>query len=225
MRISRDKKNKKLWLSQERYIEKMLQKFNMDKAKPMSSPLADHMKLSSSQCLTGKEDKDEMKKVPYTSVVGSLMYAMVCTRLDIAHAVGVVSRFMSNPGKEHWAAAKWILRYLRGTSRVYLCFRPGQPVLDGYIDSDMSGDVDSSKSTSGYLMTFVGTAVSWQLRLQKCVALSTIEAEYIATVEAGKELLWMKNFPEEVGLNQEKYALHCDSQSAIQLAKNAAYHS
>ena len=98
-------------------------------------------------------------------------------------------------------------------------------MLDGYTDSDMSGDVDSGKSTSGYLMTFAGAAMSWQLRLRKCVVLSTTEAEYIAVVEAGKELLWMKNFPEEVGLNQEKYALHCDSQSAIQLAKNAAYHS
>ena len=197
----------------------------MDKAKPVSSPLAGHMKLSSSQCPTSKEDKGEMKKVPYTSAVGSLMYAMVCTRPDIAHAVGVVSRFMSNPGREHWAAAKWILRYLRGTSRVCLCFGPGQPVLDGYTDSDMSGDVDSSKSTSGYLMTFAGAAMSWQSRLQKCIALSTTEAEYIAAVEAGKELLWMKNFLAELVLNQEKYALHCDSQSAIHLAKNVAYHS
>ena len=73
-------------------------------------------------------------------------------------------------------------------------------------------------------MTFAGAAVSWQSRLQKCIALSTTEAEYFAAVEVGKELLWMKNFLEELGLNQEKYALHYDSQSAIHLAKNAAYH-
>ena len=66
----------------------------------------------------------------YSSFVGSLMYTMVCTRLDIAHAVGVVSRFMSNLEKEHWAAIKWILRYLRGTSRVSLCFGPSEPMLD-----------------------------------------------------------------------------------------------
>ena len=225
MRISRDRKNKKLWLSQDRYIEKMLQKFNRDKAKPVSSPLAGHMKLCSSQCPTSKEDTDEMKKVPYVLAIGSLMYAMVCTRPDIAHAVRVISKFMSNPGREHWTAVKWILRYLRGNFRVYLCFGPGQPMLDGYTDSDMSGDVDSSKSTSGYLMTFAGAAMSWQLRLRKCVVLSTTEAEYIAAVEAGKELLWMKNFLKELGLNQEKYALYCDSQSAIHLAKNASYHS
>ena len=90
---------------------------------------------------------------------------MVCIRPDIAHAVGVVSRFLSNPGKEHWAAVKWILRYLRGTSKVCLCFGDGKPMLDGFTDSDMAGDVDSRKSTSGYLMTFAGGAVAWQSKL------------------------------------------------------------
>jgi hypothetical protein len=88
-----------------------------------------------------------MKKVPYASAMGSLMYAMVCTRPDIAHAVGVVSRFLSNLGKEHWAAVKLILRYLKGTSRVYLCFDNGKQVLDGFTDADMTSDIDSRKST------------------------------------------------------------------------------
>ena len=224
MRISRDRKNKKLWISQEKYIEKVLKRFNMNNAKPVCSPLPVHMKLSSKQCPTTDEDKKKMKNVPYSSAVGSLMYTMVCTRPDIAHAVGVVSRFMSNPGKEHWAAVKWILRYLRGTSRVSLCFGPGEPVLDGYTDADMSGDIDSSKSTSGYMMTFAGGAVSWQSKLQKCVALSTTESEYVAAVEAGKELVWMRDFLEELGLEQDDYLLHCDCQSAIHLAKNATYH-
>lgn len=97
-----------------------------------------------------------MKGVPYTSAVGSLMYAMVCTRPDIAHVVGVVSRFLSNLGKEHWAAIKWIFRYLRGTSKMCLCFGNGKPLLEGTTDADMTGDIDSRKSTSGYLMTFLG---------------------------------------------------------------------
>ena len=130
-----------------------------------------------------------MKKVPYASAVGSLMYAMVCTRPDIAFVVGAVSRYMSNPGREHWASVKWILRYLRGTSEVCLRYGVGKPVLEGFTDSDMSGDVDSSRSTSGYVMTYAGGAVSWQSRLQKSVALSTTEAKYMAIVEAGKELI------------------------------------
>jgi hypothetical protein len=83
----------------------------------------------------------------------------------------------------------WILKYLKGTSSFSLCFGNDKPVLDGYTYADMTGDVDSRKSTSRYLMKFAGGAVSWQSRLQKCVALSTIEAEYIALTEGGKELL------------------------------------
>ena len=95
---------------------------------------------------------------------------------------------------------KWILRYLKGTSKTCLCFGTDIPVLVGCIDAYMVGDVDSRKSTSGYLITFSGVVVSWQSRLQKCVALLTIEGEYIAITEASKELLWMKKFLQELGL-------------------------
>ena len=120
---------------------------------------------------------------------------------------------------------KWILRYLRDTSRLCLCFDNDEPVLEGYTDADMAGDTDSRKSTSGFLMTFAGGAVSWQSKLQKCVALSTTEAEYIAVTEACKETLWMKKFLQELGLKQEVYTIYCDSQSAIHLSKNSTYHS
>ena len=112
------------------------------------------------------------------------MYAMVCTRPDIAFAVGTVSHCMSNLGKEHSVAVKWILKYLKGTSSVFLRYGSGKPLLEGFTDSDMSGDVDSSRSTSGYVMTYSGGVVSWKSRLQKVVALSTTEAEYMAAVEA-----------------------------------------
>ena len=101
-----------------------------------------------------------MEKVPYASAVGSLMYAMVCTRPDIAHAVGCVSRFVSNPGKEHWNAVKWIMRYLRGTSNMKLCYGSDKHILVGYTDSDMAGDIDSRRSISGFLINFAGGAVS-----------------------------------------------------------------
>ena len=160
MRILQDIMNKKLWLSQEKYIEKVLERFNMSSSKPVSTPLAGHFKLSSKQYPTSEKDKEDMKKVPYASAVGSLMYAMICTRPDIAHAVGVVSRFLSNPSKEHWQAVKWILRYLRGTSKICLRFGDDKPVLCGYTDADMAGDVDTRKSISRYMMTFTGGVVS-----------------------------------------------------------------
>ena len=106
MNIVRERIKRKLWLSQEKYIERVLERFNMKSAKPVSTPLASHLKLSKHMCPTKKEEKEGMTKVPYTSAVGSLMYVMVCTRPDIAHALGVVSRFLENPGKEHWKAVK-----------------------------------------------------------------------------------------------------------------------
>ncbi|GJR95646.1 hypothetical protein Tco_0267820 [Tanacetum coccineum] len=201
-----------------------MRRFNMDKAKVVSSPLTPNFKLTDKDCPSSKKNIEKMDRVPYASAVGSLMYAMVCTRPDLAHAVGVVSRFLSNPGKKHWEAVKWIFRYLRGTSKLGITFGNGKPMLVGYTDSDLAGNKDNMKSTSGYLMTFAGGAVSWQSRLQKCVALSTTEAEYVAATEACKELLWLKRFLQELGFKQQRYAVLCDNQSTIHLAKNSMFH-
>src|SRR4029450_12534750 len=149
-----------------------------------------------------------MAKVPYASAIGSLMYAMVCTRPDIAHAVGAVSRFMANPGKRHWEAVKWILRYLRGTTDRCLCFRKGDLRLQGFVDADFAGEVDHKRSTTGYIFTMGTTTVSWVSQLQKIVALSTTEAEYIAVTEASKEMIWLQGLLTELGLRQVKNVLH-----------------
>ena len=129
-----------------------------------------------------------MSKVPYASTIGSLMYAMVCTMLDIAHEVGVVSRYMNNPRKKHWMAVKWILRYFKGTTNQALCFSGSNISLQGYVDADMVGDRDNRRSTIGYVFTVGGTAVSWVSKIQSVVALSTTEAEYVAATEASKEI-------------------------------------
>ena len=152
------------------------------------------------------------------------MYAMICTQPNIAHAVGVVSRYMSNPGMEHWNVVKWILKYLRGTTTKALCFKGSNASLRGYVDSDLAGDIDTRRSTTGYVFTVGGTAVSWISTLQKVVALSTIEAEYVATTEASKEMIWLQCFLEELGQVQKDSPLYTNSQSAIHLAKNSALH-
>ena len=102
-----------------------------------------------------------MSVIPYSSIVGSLVYAMVCTRLDISHAVGVVSRFLANPGKTHWEVVKWIFRYPRGTSKVCLSFEESEPSLKCYTDSNMAGNLDCRKSTSRYLFIVARGAISW----------------------------------------------------------------
>ena len=130
LKITRDRSKKLLWLSQEQYIEKVLKRFNMHKAKLVSIPLAVQFKLSKKQSPTSEGEKEEMKNVPYSSVVGSLIYVMICTRPNIAYAISDVSRFLSNPRKEHWVTVKWIFKYLRSTTKRCLCFAKRKHLLE-----------------------------------------------------------------------------------------------
>ena len=129
MKIYRNRKVGKLWLSREAYVERALERFNMSKAKSVCSPFASHFNLNFEHGPTSEKEKQEMRGVPYASTVGSLMYIMVCTRSDITHAVDVVSRFLSNLSKDHWTVVKWILIYLRGTSKACLSFGSDKLVL------------------------------------------------------------------------------------------------
>ncbi|KAG9445072.1 hypothetical protein H6P81_016412 [Aristolochia fimbriata] len=224
-KLPRDKKKKKLWLSQEGYVKKVLERFNMHESKAVTTTLGSQFKLSKEQGAKSDEEIAHMKTVPYASTIGSLMYAMVSTRPDIAHAVGVVSRFMKNLGKEHWEAVKWIFRYLKGTSDYCLCFGENNIDVKGFVDSNHAGDRDNGRSTSGYVFTIGGTAVSWVSKLQKVVALSSTEAEYVAATEASKEYIWLKSLMNELGFDNADCRLYIDSQSAIHLAKNSAFHS
>ena len=97
---------------------------------------------------------EEMIVVPYLSAVGGLMFAMLCTRPNIAHVASGMSSFFFNPGKEHWEAVNWILRSLKGTSKLCLCFWGTEPVLEGYTNSDMVGNLDGRKSTSLFYLLF-----------------------------------------------------------------------
>ena len=127
MEIKRVWAKRKLWSNQRKYVEIILQRFNMQDSKPMKVPIPIGVRLSTEQCPKTQEEEEDMSRVPYESTVGSLMYAMVYNRPDIALAVGVLSSFMSKPGKEHWTTVKWVFRYLRGTSDYGLCYqgRPG----------------------------------------------------------------------------------------------------
>ena len=117
-----------------------------------------------------------MSRVPYASAVGSLMFAMVCTRPDIAQAVEAVSRYMANPGKEHQSVVKRILRYVKGTFNAALCYGGSNFTVRGYIDSDYAGDLDKSKSTTCYVFTLAEGTVRQVLKLQSMVANATTEA-------------------------------------------------
>jgi hypothetical protein len=224
MEITRDRKSGFLFLSQQSYIKKVLHRFNMHDAKSVSTPIASHFKLSSTQCPTTDDDLEYMAGVPYSSAVGSLMYAMVCSRPDLSYAMSLVSRYMANPGKEHWKAVQWIFRYLHGTSNACLKFGRAGEGLVGYVDSDFAADLDKRRSLTGYVFTIGGCAVSWKATLQPVVAQSTTEAEYMAIAEAVKETVWLKGLFAELCGVDTCINLFCDSQSAIYLTKDQMFH-
>ena len=121
-----------------------------------------------------------MESVPYAQAVGSLMYAMTSTRLDICHVVGLVSRYQSNLGKTHWEVVKCIFKYLQGTKNMSLCFGMSDLEIVGSTDVGFAGDAYDRKSTSGYVFLFGGTIVSWLSKKQNCIAKSIMEAGYIS---------------------------------------------
>jgi hypothetical protein len=128
--------------------------------------------LSSRQCPITEDEKEYMSHILYSNVVGNLIYAMICIKPVLAHDVSVVSRFMHNPGKEHWNAVKWILRYLKGTSNFGLLFDKDSVkeidimgYVEGFDDSDFAGDLDKRRSISGYVFSLCGSAVSWRASL------------------------------------------------------------
>ena len=135
-----------------------------------------------------------MKRIPYASGIGSLMYVMLCTRPDICYEVGIVSRYQSNPRMGRWIEVKHILKYLRKTRDYMLVYLGGDLNPIGYTDSDFQLDKDNLKSTSGSIFTLGGGAVVWRSIKQSSSADSTMEVEYIAAYEAAKESGWLKKF-------------------------------
>jgi len=146
-----------------------------------------------------------MSHVPYASAVSSLMDVMVYTRPDIAHSVGVLSMFMSKPGKEHWTTMKRVFRYLHGTSDYGLCYQ-GRPrlvkFLDicGFVDADWAEYLDQRISTSGYVFNLSGVVVNWMSKKQFVVALSTTELEYMVATHGSKDVFWLQRLCSSMGL-------------------------
>ena len=148
-----------------------------------------YLKLGKNNCPKSNLEKAKMEKVPYSSAIGSLMYAMVSTQPNFGYAVGVVSKYMANPSKRHWEAVKHILRYLKGTISKCLCFGNNELSIDGYSNSNYAGCVDTRRSTSGYVFLFVRVVVSLRSCLQSCTSSFTNELEYVVVSSASKEVV------------------------------------
>ena len=222
--IYRDRSNGVLGLSQKAYIEKVLKKYNMHNCSASPAPIMKGDKYGKFQCPKNEYEAAQMKSIPYASAVGSIMYAQVCTRPDLAFVTGMLGRYQSNPGLEHWKLAKKTLRYLQGTKDLMLTYRKSENLeVVGYSDSDLAGCVDDKKSTSGYIFTLARGAVSWKSSKQKVTASSTMQAEYVACYEATGQAIWLKNFIpglRVVDSISKPLKLYCDNKPAVYYASS-----
>lgn len=144
---------------------------------------------------------------------------------DICYAVNVLSRYCENPGRQHWQGVKRILRYLKGTKSMELVYkREAESKLIGFCDADWGGEIDERKSTTGYVFTYAGGAVTWSTKRQPTVALSTTEAEFMAMTAAVQEGTWLKQIMNELlPLFEKCITIHSDNKGALELAKNNQY--
>lgn len=220
--VKRHRPSRILSLSQEVYISEMLKTFNMEDSKAVSTPEGDldlemPLNLTELQC----------SSTLYRSIVGSLMYAMIATRPDIANAVRVLSTHLNDSSQEHFVAAKRVLRYLQGTRDLVITYDGNKGLtLKGFSDSDWAGDKRERRSVSGYVFMLAGAPVTWKSVKQRTVALSSTEAEYMGLCEAAKEAVWLRQLLTHVGIPQENPTIiHEDNQGAIALAKNPQHHN
>ncbi|XP_070008335.1 secreted RxLR effector protein 161-like [Nicotiana tabacum] len=219
--IQRDRSQRLLGLSQKDYIEIILGRFEMKNCSSIVSPIIKSDKFSLNQYPQYALEKEQMKDIPYASLVGSLMYAHVCTRPDIAFAVEMLGRYQSNPGLDHWKAGKRVLRYFQGTKDFKLTYNSLEVI--GYLDFDLGGCKNTGKSTSGYIFLLTGGVVSWRSVKQTIVATSTTEAEFIACYEATSQVLWLKNFISGLRIVDSisrSLRILCDTSAAVFFSKN-----
>ncbi|KNZ81205.1 Copia protein [Termitomyces sp. J132] len=195
-------------LSQRAYLTRVLERFQMTNCNPRHTPLPTGIVLQ---------------------LLGALMWAQAATRPDLSFAVALLACFQANPGPAHWKALLHVLAYIKGTldyKIVYSKELGGSIKPTGYVDSDYGGDLDTRRSTTGYVFLMAGGPVSWSSKRQQTVALSTTEAEYMAMMQGSQQALWMHNFLAEIDLAQPRPALlHVDINSSIALAQSTKGHA
>jgi hypothetical protein len=221
--ISRDRPKGLISLHQETYTRKILKRFNKQ-INLREDPTTPGLIGQSLEPNTDEISIDIIKK--YQQEVGSLIYLMTKTRPDLAYPIGLLARFMANPGPQHFKALERVWKYIGQTPNLGLLYQSTPTSLLGYCDADWGGDIGTRRSTTGYIYLYRGTAISWNSKLQKTVALSSCEAEYMALKEAIKEQLYIRALTKEIPYLRDlpSYTLYTDSHSAIELAKNPLFH-
>ncbi|GJT41984.1 hypothetical protein Tco_0941849 [Tanacetum coccineum] len=203
IKIYRDRPKRLIGLSQNAYMDKILKRYKIDNSKRGTIPMQERLDLNKSQGAQTPKEVNRMKNVPYASAVGSIMYAVRCTRPDVAFAQNLTSRFQQNPGELHWTAVKNILK------------------VECYCDTGFETDRDDTKSQTGYVFVLNGGALDWKSSKQSTIAMSATESEYIAASEAAMEAVWIRKFISGLGIIptiNEPLNMYCDNSAAIHYA-------
>jgi hypothetical protein len=224
LKIRRDFGKHELYLSQPQYIKDVLLRFGMWDCKIATTP----MTTSTEREYLKKNETEPTTREPYREAIGALLYASICTRPDIAVAVGFFAKFVSEPTDKHWQGVKRIMRYLRGTwnHELVLGGNTGDVItLSGYADADWAGDNDDRKSRTGYVFYINDGLITWNSKKQPTVAHSSTESEIMAAHSATCEALWIRSLLKELGWEQFKpTVIRDDNTGCIALSKNPINH-
>ncbi|KAB2636175.1 hypothetical protein D8674_026709 [Pyrus ussuriensis x Pyrus communis] len=208
-----------IFISQRKYAQEILERFNMHQCNSVLNPIVPGFKL------TKDEGGIKVDGTVYKQMVGSLMY-LTATRPDLMFVVSLISRYMERPTEVHMQTAKRVLRYVKGTTDLGIFYKKGgTEELIGYTDSDYAGDQDDRKSTSGYVFMVNMGAVSWSSKKQPVVTLSTTEAEFIAAASSACQVVWLRRILESLNHEQRSpIVVYCDNISTIKLSRNPVLH-
>jgi transposase InsO family protein len=217
MKVTRDRKARKIWITQPAYVDRLLERFpEHSKYRNWAAPIGQ----------TAIVNDEPAALTPYQEIVGCLQWLAGCTRPDISYTASMLARYSNSPTEAHWEMALRATSYLARTREkgLELGGRQQSP-LEGWVDADWAGCRDTRRSTTGYVFKINGSAITWCSRRQQTVASSTVEAEYIATAEAAREAIWLRNLLKELGFKSlSSTLLHVDNQGALRLALNPSTH-
>jgi hypothetical protein len=226
MRVQQDLKLGTVRLTQRPYWEHVLNRFSLTHITPRNTPLPVGIILDNNMSPKTESERFMMYDKPYRPILGSVMWGQLATRPDLAFSVSLLARFQSNPGIDHWNALLHVVGYIRNTIDYGLTYyRDSELSPTAFVDADYGGCKDTRRSTSGYVFLMAGGAVTWSSKRQATVALSTVEAEYVAMSRCAQQMVWMHSWLSEAEIEYTLPGLiKGDNRGAIALTKNTKDH-
>jgi transposase InsO family protein len=226
MRVHQDLHSGTIRLTQRPYWEHVLNRFQLDNVVPRNIPLPVGIILDNGMSPKTESEKKEMSDKPYRPILGSLMWGQLATRPDLSFPVSLLARFQANPGLGHWSALMHVVGYIKNTIDYGLTYSRNADISPmAFVDADYGGCRDTRRSTTGYVFMMAGGAVTWSSKRQATVALSTVEAEYVAMSRCAQQMVWMHNWLDEVEIEHTlPGVIKGDNRGAIALTKNTKDH-